>query len=149
MSSEEKFKFYAPVKVRYDDTDKQGHVYFGKYYSFFDEGLEAYLDAIGYDYKALEADEADFLFAESKCNYKSPARWPEMLHVHTRVGHIGNRSLRFDFQIYAQANGRLIATGHIVAVTAHHQTFELCPVPDGLRRAVAAYEGEPVTRDSK
>jgi acyl-CoA thioester hydrolase len=134
------FKFYAAVKVRFNDTDKQGHVYFGKYYEFFDEGVDGYLAAIDYDYHQLLADNTDFIYVESHCNYKSAAKWPEVLHVYTRIGHVGNRSLRFDFEIHAQNDQRLVATGHIVAVTADRTTFKPHPVPTRFRQAIAAYE---------
>jgi len=136
------FKFHVPVKVRYNDTDAQGHVYFRQYYSFFDEGLEAYLAEIGYDYPAMFADETDLIFAESHCTYKSTAKWPEMLNVHTRIAHVGRRSLRFEFELWAQNDNRLVATGYIAAVTADRQTFKPQPVPEKLRQAVISYEGE-------
>jgi acyl-CoA thioester hydrolase len=142
VSSDQKFKFYTPVKVRFDDTDLQGHVYFGQYYSFFDEGIEGYLAAIGYEYQAMLHDNTDFLYVESHCTYKSSAKWPEILNVYTRIGHIGRRSLRFDFEITAQNDNRLVATGYIAAVTANRNTFTPHAVPDGMRQAVAAYEGE-------
>ena len=142
MSSDQKFKFFAPVKVRYEDTDQQGHVYFGKYYAFFDEGVEGYLQALDYNMDKLLAEQTDFVFAESHCTYKSAAKWPEMLHVYTRIGHIGRRSLRFEFEIWADEDSRLVATGYIAAVTVDHETFKPHPVPNGLRQAVAAYEGE-------
>ncbi len=146
MSSDQKFKFYEPVKVRFNDTDLQGHVYFGQYYSFFDEGVEAYLAAIDYDYQTMLAvDNTDFLYAESHCTHKSSAKWPDILNVHTRIGHIGRRSLRFEFAIWDEANKRLIATGYIAAVTANSQTYEPHPVPDGMRQAVNAFEDEPLT----
>jgi acyl-CoA thioester hydrolase len=136
------YKFFEPTKIRYDDTDQQGHVYFGKYYAYFDEGVEGYLAAIGYNYQQMLADNTDFVYAESHCNYKSSAKWPEVLNVHTRIGHFGKRSLRFEFELWAAADSRLVATGHIVAVTVDRNTFKSHPVPDGLRQAVATYENE-------
>lgn len=136
------FKFFEPVKIRYDDTDQQGHVYFGKYYAYFDEGVEGYLAAIGYNYQQMLADNTDFVYAESHCTYKSPARWPEVLNAHTRIGHIGRRSLRFEFELWAAKDNRLVAAGYIAAVTVDRSTFSPHPVPEALRQAVAVYEDE-------
>jgi acyl-CoA thioester hydrolase len=136
------FKFYAPLKVRFNETDLQGHVNFGQYYFYFDVGVEAYLEAIGYSYLDLLADNTDFVYAESHCVYKASARWPEILHVHTRIAHIGQRSLRFEFEVLAQADGRLVASGYIAAVTVDRASFKPQPVPEGLREAVTAYEAQ-------
>lgn len=141
MSPEPKYKFYTPLKVRFNETDLQGHVNFGQYYFYFDVAVTEYLDAINYDYQTMLADNTDFIYAESHCVYKSSAKWPEVLNIHTRIGYIGRRSLRFDFAVWAQADERLVATGHIAAVTADRQSFTPQPVPERLRQAVLAYEG--------
>ena len=48
-----------PVKVRFNETDLQGHVNFGHYLFYFDAALIEYLAAIGYDFQALLADGVD------------------------------------------------------------------------------------------
>lgn len=139
------FKFYTPIRVRYNETDQQGHVNFGHYYFYFDVAVTDYLGAIGYDYQTMLADNTDFLYAESHCNYKSSAKWPEVLRVYTRIGHLGRRSLRFEFEVRAEADDRLIAGGHIVAVTADKNTFEPQSIPERMRQTIIAYEGETTT----
>jgi YbgC/YbaW family acyl-CoA thioester hydrolase len=135
------FKFHTRIRVRFNETDLQGHVNFGQYYFYFDEATTHYFEAIGYDHQAMQADQTDLLFAESHCNYKSSAKWPEWLRVYARIGHVGRRSLRFEFEVRAEADERLVATGHIVAVTASADTFEPRPIPERLRQAISAYEG--------
>lgn len=136
----EPFKFFAPLKVRYNETDLQGHVNFGHYLFYFDAALTEYMVAIGYDFQALLADGVDLLYAESHVNYRSPAQWPEVLNVHARIGHLGRRSIRFEFDVRAQQDGRQVATGHIVAVAAERGTWAERTVPARLRQAVADYE---------
>jgi acyl-CoA thioester hydrolase len=134
------FKFSTSVKVRFNETDLQGHVNFGQFYFYFDVGLTEYLEAIGYDYSRLLAEGADMVYVESHCRYLSPARWPEVLRVHTRMGHIGRRSLRFEFEVRAQADERKVAEGHIAAATVVRGSFDPLPVPEALRRAAGAFE---------
>lgn len=141
-----RFKFYTPVKVRFNETDRLGHVNFGHYYFYFDVAVEAYMTAIGYDYQTMQAENVEFVYVESHCNYKAEANWPETLLIYARIGHIGNRSLRFDFEVTSQSDERLVATGHIVAVTVDGISFKPHPVPDGFRRAVATYEDETSPR---
>jgi acyl-CoA thioester hydrolase len=134
------FKFFTPVKVRFNETDLQGHVNFGNYFFYFDAALTEYLAAVGYDFQSLLADGVDLLFAESHCNYLSPVQWPEVLNVHVRIGYLGRRSIRFEFDLRAAQDGRQAAKGHIVAVTAERRTWVEREVPERLRQAVAAYE---------
>ena len=134
------FKFFAPLKVRFNETDLQGHVNFGQYNFYFDVGATEYMEAIGYDYAMMLKDDVDLLYAESHCNYKSPAQWSEVLHVHTRIASMGRRSVRYEFDIRAEKDGRQVATGHIVAIAAQRGTWAEREVPEGLRRAVDKYE---------
>jgi len=137
----EKFKFYYPIPVRFQDTDLQGHVFFGTYFTYFDEGLSAYLRAIGYGYKNLPELGIDLIYVEARCQYKSAAYFEEILHVHTRIAHIGNSSITFEFAIFEEQSDRLVATGQITAVAVAHGTYQTVRVPDPIRQAVQAYEG--------
>ncbi|MFQ5921572.1 MAG: acyl-CoA thioesterase [Anaerolineales bacterium] len=136
----EQFRHRTPVKVRFNETDLQGHVNFGHYLFYFDIGLTEYFEAIGYDYQSMVEDGTDLLYVESHCNYKSPAKWPEVLDIKTRVADLGRRSIRFEFEVTSQTDDRLVATGHVVAVTAAKDTWEPCRVPNRLREAIEAYE---------
>ena len=135
------FRFSTPIKVRFNETDLQGHVNFGQYLFYFDVGATEYMEAVGYDYDRMLAEGIDLLYAESHCNYHSPAKWPEVLHVHTRIGPMGRRSIRYEFDIRAEQDGRQVATGHVVAIAAERGTWAEREVPEGLRRAVEKFEG--------
>lgn len=143
------FKFYIRLRVRFNETDLQGHVNFGQYYFYFDEGVTHYFEAIGYNHEVMSADHTDLLFAESHCNYKSSAKWPEWLRVYVRVGHLSRRSLRFEFEVQAQTDDRLIAVGHIVAVTVDSHTHEPRPIPERMQQAIMAYEGELFSEEER
>ncbi len=133
-------KFHALVRVRFNETDLQGHVNFAHYLTYFDVGATEYMSAIGYGYDRLWADGVDLLYAESHCNYHSPVHWPEVLRVYTRIAHLGRRSLRYEFDLRVEGDGRRAADGHIVAITAERGTWAEREVPEALRRAVAGFE---------
>lgn len=137
----DKSKFFYPLKVRYAETDAQGHVFFGNYYTYFDEGLVEYMRELGYSYQDLLEQGMDFLYVESGCRHHSSARFDDILHVHTTLGKIGNSSLTFEFSIYKRGSDELVASGHIVAVNVDRDTRRPVPVPQALRKAVADYEG--------
>jgi acyl-CoA thioester hydrolase len=134
-------KFYHPLRVRYVETDAQGHVFFGHYLTYFDVGLTEYMRSIGYHYPDMVASGVDMFYVEATCQYKGRARFDDLLHVHTRIGHIGNTSFTFEFGIYKQSADELIATGRITAVSVDTQTQQSIRVPDELREAVARFEG--------
>lgn len=136
----EKFKFYCPVKVRYVETDAQGHVFFGHYYTYFDVAMMEYMQAIGYSYQDLLDEGMDLLYVESLCRHQAPAYYDEVLNVHTRVGNIGSSSLTFEFSVYQNGSDQLVATGHIVAVNVDKDSRRPVRVPEAVRRAVKEHE---------
>jgi acyl-CoA thioester hydrolase len=161
-----RYKFHYPLRVRYVETDAQGHVFFGHYLTYFDVGLTEYTRAIGYAYPDMVASGVDMFYVEANCQYKGRAYFDDLLHVHTRIGHIGNTSFTFEFAIYRvlspsasirtdaakgeqpadvrepESSDELIATGRIVAVAVDAETEQPFRVPDELREAVARYEGD-------
>ena len=138
--SQHQYRFFHPIHVRFIETDQQGHVFFGHFLTYFDVALTEYLKAIGYSYdKFLEAG-VDFYYVESLCQYHDRAFFDEILHVHARVGKIGNSSFTFEFSIFESASQRFIANGHIVAVAVDPTTSRPTPVHDGFRQAVELFE---------
>lgn len=145
----EPFKFHTQVRVRFNETDLQGHVNFGHYLFYFDVGVTDYLRAIGYPYEQMLAEGVDMLYLESRARYLSPAYFGETLNVHTRIGRIGNSSLRFDFQAIAANDSRAVAEGEIAVVVVEREMHKKIRVPPQLREAVARYEtDEPAAADT-
>jgi acyl-CoA thioester hydrolase len=136
----EKYKCFCPLRVRYAETDAQGHVFFGNYYIYFDEALLEYMRAIGYSYQDLLDGGMDLIYVESLCQHHAPAHFDDLLNIHARIGSIGRSSLTFEFSIYKGGSDQLVAVGHIVAVNVDAATGQPVPVPEALRQAVSGYE---------
>jgi acyl-CoA thioester hydrolase len=137
----DKYRFFEPMRVRFVETDLQGHVFFGNYLTYFDEALSQYQHAIGCTYGDLVAAGVDMFYIHSECDYHSRAFFEEMLNVHARVGQIGNSSITFEFAAFKAHNDELVATGKIIAVIIDPKTKKPTRVPDEFRNAVTRYEG--------
>jgi acyl-CoA thioester hydrolase len=139
-SLSDRFNYYYPIRVRYVETDAQGHVFFGNYYTYFDVAMIEYMRAIGFSYQDLLDSGMDLLYVESLCRHKAPAYFDDVLNVHTRIGKIGHSSVTFDFAVRKAVSDQLVATGHIVAVNVDKERRDKMPVPQALRQAVQDYE---------
>ncbi len=136
--SETPARFYTTLEVRFYETDAQDHVNFVQYFNYFDVALVAYLRAIGYGYQAMLAEGVDIFYVDAHATYLAPARFEDVLRVYCRPAHVGNTSLRFDFEVAADAGGQPIATGSIVVITVNRETGEKTRVPERMRQAFAA-----------
>ncbi len=110
--------FDTVVRVRYAETDKMGIVYYANYYVYFEIGRVEYMRARGVDYKSMELEDDSFIVvAESKCRYRRPARYDDLLRIRTRVLSAKTRLIAFEYEIVHDETGELLATGettHIV-----------------------------------
>ena len=130
------YPFSTIIKVRFNETDAQGHVNFAQYLNYFDVALTEYLRSMGFSYQRMLGEDMDMLYVDSHASYHAPAHFEDELHIHCRAGKVGNSSVRFDFQIFNETKDRLTAKGEITVVMADRKTFQKMRVPDHFRQAL-------------
>ena len=133
-------KFSVEVRVRLPETDAMGIVFHGCFYTYFDVARMDYLRQLGL-LDAFRTGESKNLVAHASADFRSPARFDDVLVVQAGVGTIGNTSITFLFRVSNKADGRLIAEGKTVHVMIDPQTWHPVRVPEAFRRAVQAFEG--------
>ena len=133
------FTFSTAVRVRFADTDAQGIAHNSSYLVWFEVARVEYLRAFAGGYQRLRDEGVEALVLESHCRYAAPARFDEMLEVHTRC--LGMRGARFRFE-YAvvHADGTLAAEGYTEHACVDAATLRPTRVPEWLRAAVATAE---------
>jgi len=134
------FRFHHDIRVRFADTDLQAIVFNANYLTYYDVAWTEYFRAVGFEWKDLLALGVDTVLARTTMEFKSPAKFDEILEVHTRVSKIGNTSLTFEFAIYPQGEDRLINAANSLYVCVDPKTLRSTPVPDRLRQRIAAFE---------
>jgi acyl-CoA thioester hydrolase len=100
-----------------------------------------YLRAVGFEWKDLLALGVDTVLARTTMEFKSPAKFDEILEVHTRVSKIGTTSLVFEFEIYPQGEDRLVNSANSLYVCVDPKTLKSTPVPERLRQRITEFEG--------
>ena len=117
------------IRVRYAETDQMGIAHHSNYLIWFEAGRSDLCRARGFSYKEMEEQEnALMVVAESYVRYKSPAFYEDVLHIHTKVGEIRSRTIRFIYEIYRPKDSTLVAEGETLhLVTDHHQKVRTIP----------------------
>ena len=80
----EGFTFETTVRVRFADTDAQGIAHNSAYVVWFEVARVEYLRTFAGGYQALRDEGIEALVLESPCRYRVPAKFDDVLHVHTR-----------------------------------------------------------------
>ena len=132
-AAEPGFWHKALVRVRYADTDAMGVVYYANYLAYFEAGRVEFLRAVAADYRAIEDSGVVAAVTRADCRYLRPARFDDLLAVHTRVASFGRATIRFEYEIRREPDGTLVAEGYTDHACLDRQTLRPTRVPPGLR----------------
>ncbi len=73
------------IRVRYHETDGQGHVHHANYLNYFELGRVELLRANGRDYAELERQGIFLVVSDIRCRYYRPANFGDALRLTTRT----------------------------------------------------------------
>uniref|UniRef100_UPI003EE71953 acyl-CoA thioesterase n=1 Tax=Curtobacterium flaccumfaciens TaxID=2035 RepID=UPI003EE71953 len=77
------------------------------------------------------------VLVSSSCHFVESAVWPDVIEVGMRSKRIGTTSLAWEFGLFRQADGALLATGEFVHVVIDREGARRpTPVPPELRELV-------------
>jgi len=108
--------FHARVRVRYEETDAAGVVYYANYLVYFEVARVEALREVGMPITEVERRGITFPAVSADCRYHSPGRVDDLLDVALWTEHIGRASFGFSYEVRrCAADGSLddlVATGH-------------------------------------
>lgn len=104
------------LRVRYEETDTMGVVYYGKFFTWFEVGRVSLFRAVGLGHGELMRQELLLPVVQAHADYRASARFDDEILVKTRVADVGSSSIRFENEVYKLPEMTLLATGHTVQV---------------------------------
>ncbi len=125
-------------KVRYRDTDAQGHLYFANYLVFADEAAGTYLSSLGFDWSDPAGTPCLVFTVNINIDYLDECRIEDTVRAEVGYSHLGNASAKLDFALFNDACGTALARGHIRQVFVDRDSRRSTPIPAALRAAILA-----------
>lgn len=112
--SEFKVSNEITIRVRYEETDKMGFVYYGKYFTWFEVGRTELFRNLGVPYRSFEERGIMLPVTEADCKYKSSARYDDIVAVKTSVTRLSPVRIHFGYQVVSEDKNVLAHgnTGH-------------------------------------
>jgi acyl-CoA thioester hydrolase len=124
---------WAPHRVSYGETDAMGVLYYAEYLHIFERARSELIRSRGMSYAVVEERGIILPVREANCRYRAPARYDDLLRVHTAVTEWGRASVVFGYEIYDEDKAAVLATGftqHAVLSSGGRPVA----VPDWLKR---------------
>ncbi|MGD9011822.1 MAG: hotdog domain-containing protein [Desulfobacterales bacterium] len=113
----EQFPIKTYEKLRYADTDRQGHVNNAVFSTMLETGRVEIL----YDSNSpLAGSDCSFVIASQKLNFHAEINWPGRVDIGTKVSKIGRSSIIFEQALFQ--HGQMKATAKTVIVQMNENT---------------------------
>ena len=92
------FYFAHPLEIRFRDIDALGHVNNAVYLTYLEQARAKYLEQLG-----LRSSHPTTILVGNEIDYLRPVLLHDSLEVKMRCTGIGRKSLKFEYQIYANS----------------------------------------------
>lgn len=118
-------------RISYGETDAMGVVYYANYLHLFERGRSELIRTLGLSYATVEEKGIYLPVREAQCRYLAPARYDQIIRIHTELTEKTRASLSFRYEITNQDATSLLARG----MTQHavvNATGKPVRVPDWL-----------------
>jgi acyl-CoA thioester hydrolase len=127
------FKLWTHDKLRYADTDRQGHVNNAVFATFLETGRVAFL----YDPASpLAPPGCEFVIAKLSVDFRAELRWPGVVEIGSVIRTIGRSSVTIGQGLFV--GEQCAATAETVIVLTDLTTRRSTPMPEALRVRLAA-----------
>ena len=121
------------IRVYYEDTDSGGVVYYANYLKFIERGRSEFLRDMGFEQDQLiENQGAIFAVRSLKAEYLLPARFNDMLMVHTQVEKSRCASLIFSQKITDLKQNKVLFEAQVTVACLDAQKFKPRAIPSDI-----------------
>ena len=127
------FVYY--LRTRYNECDAQKVVFNARYGDYTDVAVAEFFRALGYGQQMVNGD-FDVQVVKQTTQWRSPARYDDVLAVSVETRHMGNTSFTLATEFRLASGGDVIVTSETVYVHVDHRTLRKMPLPEALRQAL-------------
>ena len=121
-------------KLRYGDTDRQGHVNNAVFMTFLETGR---VEVLHRPSSPIYDDNAEFVLVNVNLNLQGEIRWPGEVQIGTAVSKIGNTSITLYQQVFQ--NEICVASAESVVVQMNTTTRKSQALSETARTSLSAF----------
>ena len=132
-----RFRYSAPITVRFRDCDPMGHVNNAVYLTYLEVARFAYWNDVA---GGRWFGDVGFIVARAEIDYKASAVTGDTIQVHLGITSFGRTSFVFEYELLDQ-NGRTLATAKTVQVMYDYWLNKAVAMLDDFKRESSEYEG--------
>lgn len=128
------------VKVNFFDTDAMAVVHHANYLRWFEMGRVELLREAGITLNALIEDGIVFPITEVACNYRSSAKFDDIVVIETTPVALTPVKMAFDYRVVRDVDGEVLAQGYTQNVFTSLKTGKIMKLPQKYYEKLKAIE---------
>ena len=137
------------IRVRFSDTDANGHAYFGNYFVFADEVVGEYLAHLGWDPNEILSGDYLAFTVNAKMDFLGESMPGDTLEVEVKPERVGNSSVVIAFSMINLRTGEHTGQGSFTFVFVDRRTRKSRSMPEFFRVAIMKDQPELESRGHK
>jgi len=134
--------YRGTIKVRFADTDANGHAFFGNYFVFADEVLGEYWNELGLDVADVVGPDFLTFTVNANMDFLGESLAGDTLEVEVAAERVGNSSIVIGFTMRNIRTEETAGRGSFTYVFVDKQTRKSRPMPDDFKASVLARHPE-------
>jgi len=130
------------IRVRMGEVDMQGFAFHPKYFEWFSVGRVEYLRSAcdisftsdGKPVIGGQVRKMTFVVKEISCRFMSPARFDDLLELHTTIKDIKGSEVLLEHELYRKADKKLLARADCKWTCISTENFRPTEVPEDVAK---------------
>jgi acyl-CoA thioester hydrolase len=128
-------------RVYYDDTDAGGVVYHTNYLRFMEHARTEWLRTLGFEQDVLMHDPGViFTVRRIEFEYLQPARFNDLLRIHTELSELRKASLGMRQRVFRAADDQLLGEGAVRLACIDSRTMRPTAIPQAIIERIRGAE---------
>jgi acyl-CoA thioester hydrolase len=133
------FQVQVEMAVAWGDMDSYRHVNNVVYFRYFENARLEYFRRLDWFVYERETGVGPIL-AATQARFRKPVTYPDTVTAAVRVASLDKDRFTMEYRLVSHQLAALAADGQGTIVTYHYPTGKKVPIPDELRRRIAALE---------
>ena len=103
------------IRVRYQETDAQGHVHHSNYLNYFEVARTEMLRCSGRSYREMEAEGVMLVVVKANLDYRRAAKYDEILTIKTKL--VKAKGARIIHQYEISCDSEIVCEGQTIVAS--------------------------------
>ena len=136
----EGFRASIRIPVQWGDMDAYGHVNNTVYFRYFESARIEYLDLCGM-LESYESRGVGAILHSTSCRFRRALTFPDEVLVGGRAAEVEEDRFVMAYRVVSTGQDAVVAEGEGVVVSFDYGEGKKTPLPEEVRRRIAALEG--------